>query len=194
MHVLPYVSRNSSTSLIKRQNYSNLGRFNIATDDISSVLRKFLFYLLPDFTPSREHPFVLFLTAQIFDNSSRHLTKKHPRRGYRAKCLVSSESIRRIRNGARYRVKKTLSHTEELWARESFPFRDGETGGGTQGEKRRREPRDHRAIHYLCHPAFRSQCGSTKSKCIAYANAGRAPVVSVGVNSQSASGNNHNDQ
>lgn len=118
MHVLPYESRNSSTSLIKRQNYSNLGRFNIATDDISSVLRKFLFYLLPDFTPSREHPFVLFLTAQIFDNSSRHLTKKHPRRGYRAKCLVSSESIRRIRNGARYRVKKnSLAYRRIMSAR-----------------------------------------------------------------------------
>lgn len=149
MHVLPYVSRNSSTSLIKRQNYSNLGRFNIATDDISSVLRKFLFYLLPDFTPSREHPFVLFLTAQIFDNSSRHLTKKHPRRGYRAKCLVSSESIRRIRNGARYRVKKTLSHTEELWARESFPFRDGETGGHAGREETERAARSSRHTLFM---------------------------------------------
>lgn len=95
---------------------------------------------------------------------------------------------------ARVTVLKKLSRIPKNYERENRSRSAMERQAGTQGEKRRREPRDHRAIHYLCHPAFCSQCGSTKSKCIAYANAGRAPVVSVGVNSQSASGNNHNDQ
>lgn len=109
-----------------------------------------------------------------------------------------SESTRRIRNGARYHVnasgkKKKLSRIPKSYERENRS-RSAIERRAKREKKRQGESCDHRAIHYLCHPVFRSQCGSTKSKCIAYANAGRAPVVSAGVNSQSASGNNHNDQ
>lgn len=64
----------------------------------------------------------------------------------------------------------------------------------TRREEERERERSSRHTLFMSSRVPCSQCGSTKSKCIAYANAGRAPVVSVGVNSQSASGNNHNDQ
>lgn len=54
--------------------------------------------------------------------------------------------------------KTMLPHTKELWARESFPFRDRET--------HERRSCDHCAMHYLCHSVFRSQCGSTNQNAL----------------------------
>lgn len=71
--------------------------------------------------------------------------------------------------------KTMLPHTKELWARESFPFRDRETTWEA-------------VVRSLRHALFMSfrvplTMWVYESKCIAYANVGRAPVVSGWIHS-----------